>query len=70
MHADTGTLTGRIEPRDVSLAPLVGPNTAHVIMRAWPDGNRGFNRVDAREFDRQFSNLGQPFQDARAAQMP
>jgi hypothetical protein len=69
MHTDAGAFTGRVEAGNTCFSPLIGPDTAHLIVRAWSNRNGRFNRVEAGELNREFSDLRKPFENALAAKM-
>src|SRR4051812_28039505 len=69
MHADACTLAGRVESLNLRFTPLIGPDAAHLVMRAGAYRDRAFNWIDTGKFDGQLPNLREAFQDALTPQM-
>jgi hypothetical protein len=69
VDTDAGTFTSCVEAGDVRFGPLIGPNTAHLIVRAWSDRNGSLDRIKAGKLNREFSDLREPFENAPASKV-
>ena len=70
MHTDTGAFAGRVESGDICFRPLIGADTAHLIMRAGANRNGGFDGIEAGKLNGELSDLGEPFENTLTAKVP
>ena len=70
MYADASTFTGRIEAGDACFSPLIGSDTAHLIVRAGADRNGSLNGIEAGKLNREFPDLREPLKNALASKVP
>ena len=70
MHTDAGTFTGRVEAGDACFGPLIGPDSAHLIVRAGADRNGSLDWIEAGKLNGKFSDLREPFENALASKVP
>jgi len=70
VHGDTGAFAGGVEPFELGLPVDVSIDTAHVVVRARPDGDRLVDRVDEGEGHRQLTRPVQSLEDLLGAKVP
>ena len=70
MHTDAGTFTGRVKAGDACFSPLIGPDAAHLIVRAGTDRNGSLDGIKAGKLNSEFSDLREPFENALASKVP
>ena len=60
----------RIKAGDACFSPLIGPDTAHLIVRTGTDRNGSLDGIKAGKLNSEFSDLREPVKNALASKVP
>ncbi len=69
MHGDARDLARRVQALERRLAPDVGVDAAHVVVRSGPDGDRLVDRVDAGKRHRELARPVETLHDPLGAEV-